>query len=106
MGELANREPGVLLSASFDPDSKTLQKELDAVETKLKALQQKHNLAGFITATKREGKKLLVKVLPMGQAPAGAPKPAADGWGPGPSKSATAVSTQIKKELGWGAKKK
>ena len=104
MGQLATREEGVLLSAVFDTESKTLKTEVAAIEAKLRELQKKHDLAGFITATKREGKKLHVKVIAAGKPPAGAAKPVSKGWGPG-AKSATAVGSEIKEQLGWGKKK-
>lgn len=111
MGVLATREPGVLLTAVFEEGSKTLKAEVAALEAKLRELQKKFNLAGFITATKREGKKLTVKVLAAGQAPASAKaaakpaaKPAAKGWSPA-AKSARDVGAEVKEQLGWGKRR-
>ncbi|MBL8956996.1 MAG: hypothetical protein JNK82_39855 [Myxococcaceae bacterium] len=102
---------GVVLTQVFDEKSKTLEREFAAFEKKLVELQKKLSLGGFITATKREGTKLTVKVLPVAMQPvagaaASAKKPTSAGWGAAPKgQSAKAVVAEVKKSVGWGPKK-
>jgi hypothetical protein len=63
VGLLASHEPGVLLAALFDPQSKTLKKDMDVFHRKLDELQAKLHVEQFVVAHKHEGKKLRVKVL-------------------------------------------
>ncbi|MFZ5469718.1 MAG: hypothetical protein ACOZIN_09800 [Myxococcota bacterium] len=98
MGILATQEPGVLLAAVVDARSKTFAKEVQAIEAKLRALQKSLGVPGFLTAFKREGSKLQLKVLAASAV--ASPRPAS-GWTP-KAQSARQVGTEIKEQLGWG----
>jgi len=98
-------DPGVLITQVFDKKSKNLKAEIAAFEKKLVELQKKYELGGFVTASKQEGDKLTVKVLPAATQPPGAAKKAGaagGGWG---AKSAKAVVAEVKQSVGWGPKK-
>ncbi len=98
-------DPGVLITQVFDKKSKNLKSEIAAFEKKLVDLQKKFELGGFVTASKQEGDKLTVKVLPVATQPPGAAKAATSSGGWGAPKSAKAVAQEIKKSVGWGPKK-
>lgn len=95
----------MLLTAVFiKGDEKALKRDVAAFEAKLKELEAaaKH---GFVAASKREGKKLTVKILAAGAPPAAKGAAKSAGWGPG-ARSARDVAADVKKEVGgWGAKK-
>jgi hypothetical protein len=108
MGVLATSEPGILLTAVFEVKSKTLKKDVAAVAAKLTALQKKLKLEGFVTASKREGNTLTVKVLAAGPVPAAAsaraPKARGKAWSAG-AKSAADVGAEVEAKLGWEKKR-
>jgi hypothetical protein len=110
VGILATNEPGILLTGVFDKKSPTAKKEVAAFEAKLSELQKKLGLSGFVTAIKKAGDKVTVKVLAAASnAPAAAAvKPAArpasgGGWTP-KGQSAREVGQELKSSLGWGKK--
>lgn len=98
-------EKGVLLSAVFDKKSKTLDKQLADFEAALVKVQKQFELTGFVSASKRDGDKLHVKILAASTQPPPGMKVAAKsggGWG---GKSAKDVTAEVKQSLGWGPKK-
>lgn len=104
MGLLASKEPGVLLAGKFDRNSKTLKAELAAMVKKLEELMAARKLSGFLTATKRVGDVLHIKILAAGPEPLPVARPArarpagGGGWSP-QARAAREVAAQVQAEL-------
>lgn len=69
MGALATREPGVLLAGVFDLGKKGVKAEMADFEKRLAALQAKLGVEEYVSATRRDGKKLMVKILAASSGP-------------------------------------
>jgi hypothetical protein len=58
------KNDGVVLTATFDTASKSFGDDLKAFGSKLQDLQKKLGFSAFVRGVKKDGKKLIVKIIP------------------------------------------